>query len=163
MVSASEQASLVRWTTIVLGTAVLCAGVYVMCVPRNGPRKDLAEDLNNVKQMVAEMLMADRIEATADGRIDVYRVVFGQIELTEENVTILRHVRSDRGPSIAEVRAGDYGNFVWERALAEDVRGAKEKVPMLWDPRPIDGERVVGFSNGAVKFLGEEAFQELRR
>jgi hypothetical protein len=163
MVSASEPASVVRWTTIVLGTVVLCFGAYVMCVPRNGHRSDVLEDVNNVRQMVAEMLMADRIEATADGRIDVYRVVFGQIELTEENVAILRHVRSDRGPSIAEVRAGDYGNFVWERALAEDVRGAAEKVPMLWDPRPIDGKRVVGFSDGRVKVLTEEEFQGLRR
>ncbi|MHC4940627.1 MAG: hypothetical protein ACYTHK_16930 [Planctomycetota bacterium] len=147
---------------LVLGTLIVAPVLaYVFFMPRRHLPAEQVEDMNNVRWMLGPIMSAPTIHATADGRIDVYRTVFTSIELDEDNAALLHHRRTDAGPTIEEVRAGDYSNFVWERAKADDVRGAKGKVPVLWDPRPIDGKRIVGFASGLVKIFPEAEFTAL--
>ncbi|MHC4850235.1 MAG: hypothetical protein ACYTEG_17550 [Planctomycetota bacterium] len=137
---------------------------YLVLIPSNDRRHGLGffEDVNNVKQMVMTITTVDTVHATADGRVDVYRIVFEVIDLDEDNAALLHHNRLGKGPSIAEIRDSDYSNFAWERALAEDVRGAKGRVPVLWDPKPIEGKRIVGFASGKVEWMTEQEWHELR-
>ena len=163
MVTAEEQARVVRWTA---GTFAV-AGVLVVAgwVLLPGPDHRYLEvcDIANVKQMVAELGMAKTTHATADGRIDVFRTFFEAVELDEENAGLMYHERADQGPTIAEIRAGDYRHFVWERARAIDVEDGDGETPWIWDPIPFDGKRVVGFANGRVEVVREEEFAALSR
>jgi hypothetical protein len=141
---------------------LLFFGSLLLLMPPGRPAAPPIYDLNNVKQMVAEITQSAMIYSTPDGRIDVYRIVFRHTGPDEDYATILGHDRFEIAPTMAEIRAGDYRNFAWERALAEDVRGAKGRVPVLWVPKPIEGQRIVGFASGKVEWMTEQEFAELR-
>jgi len=163
MVTAKEQASVVRWTARVLGVAVVAGFALLFLAPRNGHRNLVVYDINNVKQITAELILGEKMHATPDGRIDAFRTFFESVELDDDHAQYMRNERAGRGPSLAEIRAGDYRNFAWERARVADVRSGGGETPVIWDPRPIDGERIVGFKSGLVRVLTEEEFAALAR
>jgi hypothetical protein len=154
-----------RFGAIVLGAALgglLCFGASLLLIPPDGRRAEWSEDIYHAGRMVRALSRWRRIPADAEGRIDVFRAMFGIREPDDEELRHLRHARLGRGPTRAQMRALDYRDFVWVRARVADL-GDDPKAPLLWDPEPIDGKRVVGFRDGCAKILEEAEFQELMR
>ena len=119
------------------------------------------EDANKLKQMVQTIQYAREVYVTEDGRIDVYRTIFAELELSEDNAKLLEIYTVGPGPTIAEIQAGDYTNFAWGRAPATILEQTGERLPLLWYLAPREGLRLVGFTDGAVRALTEEEFRAL--
>ena len=132
-------------------------------------------DLNSLRGTVEWMADSRQIYTTPDGRIDVYRMIHESRALDERVVEILRSERAGVGPPDQEVRAGDYQNFLWERARVDEGRrqwilwtgekGIDRNVtarPVLWEREPHHGEYLVAFTDGSVKNLPEDEFKPVK-
>jgi hypothetical protein len=121
-------------------------------------------DWYNAGIMVKCILVQDPIPSTADGRVDVYRAMIDECGLHEDMVSWLQSPRSDEpGPTVADVEAGDYARFAWERARVRDFANATDPAPVLWSTGEYDGERLVAFSDGSVRVIEEEQLRKLVR
>ena len=86
----------------------------------------------------------------ADGRIDVYAAAF--LEGTQEQIDeLFRSERLGIGPTLAEVRAGDYTNFPYQRFKGVPSRGD----PLLWDKQPVRRYRLIAYSFGRAVLVDE--------
>jgi hypothetical protein len=116
------------------------------------------EDLSHVRDMVGLIAVCGKIPMK-DGRVDVFAVAG---ELDPSKYYVFRSARSGAGPSDEEIERGDYKNFPYERFRGQVKRGAAESVPLIWDKKPdARNGRIVGFSGGAAKYLGEAEVQAL--
>jgi len=136
----------------------LVSGLIVILAPHTHKHGHFYEDANNVKQMVIIALHAKTVHALPDGRIDLLRTVFSEIELTEENASILFDCRAEVGPTEKEIAAGDYSSVRREWARVADLQREGRRTPLIWDPVPDDGHVLVGFSDGSVRILTEGEF-----
>jgi len=131
-----------------------------------------AEDQHSLRILIQLFAESERIHASPDGRVDVYRMLIDSRLMDERAIQILRSVRAGSGPTEAEVRAGDYRSFPWERAFARDIQrawtlgtGAKRRdrnvsaQPVLWEREPHHGGYLVAFTNGVVRFVPEDEFE----
>jgi len=161
-VSAEEQRGVVRGTAIVLTIAVLAGGAFLFLYLNRAPTHDRAtpEDECNAHLLTTLVREYPRPPSTEDGRVDVFRVLDESLGLDETTMPFLRHRRLDRKPSLEEVRAGDYRHFAWRRARVADL-AEHPNAPVLWDPFPIRGRRVVSFFDGRTRLLSEEEFEAL--
>jgi len=110
-------------------------------------------DRSRLKEIVSLLrLDYERLPLDGGGRIDVYALVRdGRVSL-ERGVEIFRSERSKRGPTAAQVLAGDYSEFPYERGS-----GAVGQAILL-DPEPT-GEpkaRLAAYLNGNVVRLDDE-------
>jgi hypothetical protein len=159
-----------RKRLIALAGLVLAAGafwvvVFALLAPTTpshlGPRIEDVNSIRNVLGMLAHVRKS--FPFAADGRLAAYEA-FEPGE-REQLLPYFRSVRTGKGPTLAEVRANDYRNYPWgrhKRVPGREPVPGRGKVPMLWDLVPDEeGGRLVGFSDGAVKWLEEPDVQVL--
>jgi len=118
------------------------------------------EDVERAKQLV-RMAVNGNAPAAGDGRIDIYRALLASVTDTEEMVDLCR--RAGRGPTLEQIRDGDYSAFPYERAegAASELSGS---MPVFWDRAATPkGSRLVALSDGAVFVTSEEKFQAAMR
>jgi hypothetical protein len=145
-----------------LAVAVVAGAAAYVLTPRSPDCGPIVWDTHNVKIMLAEILDGEPVVTSPDGRIDVYRMFFDDdCPMAPDTLSCLRNHFEKMGPVAPDVEAGDYESFAWGRARAADLKDAREPVPVLWYRRPLDGVRLVGFSDGAVRVLTEEEFRAL--
>ena len=109
------------------------------------------QDINNVRNLVNYLQLAgsDPLPLAADGRIDVYVFVrTGEIE-GEDDLQVYANNATGQQPTLAEMLAGDYSNFGYERFRGDVSRDAPG-VPLLWDKHSRRGIRIVGLSGGRI-------------
>ena len=105
----------------------------------------------------------------ADGRIDIYSVLRNEWAATSARtvsdldiVRICTSARFGKGPTLAEIRAGDYSNFPYIRRRGPWKAGRAREIPLLWDPEPDDNnKRLVGFSSALVWMVSEDELRVL--
>lgn len=88
------------------------------------------------------------------GKLDVYALYRGPIELEERTARLCFSLRSNRGPSLEQIREGDYAQFPWIRRVGRPTFEAI--VPMMWEP--YGDARLVSFSDGSVRVLDAAEF-----
>jgi hypothetical protein len=118
------------------------------------------EDVERARKLVA-MALATNAAAAEDGRVDVYRALLSSVTDTREMIDLCS--RSGEGPTLEEIRDGDYSRFPYQRAegAASVENGGK---PVFWDREPnAKGSRLVALSDGAVFVIPEEKFQNAMR
>ena len=120
----------------------------------------MEQDLNAMRQIAALMVRSSG-DVAPDGRVDAYGAL--QLVVADEKLQIkLCHsARSGKGPTIEEIRAGDYTNFPYQRARGKFRATGAEK-PVLWDRAPTEmGPRLIVFNNGTAKGVPEADFEKL--
>jgi len=96
-----------------------------------------------------------RLPLAADGHIDV----FGPVRETPTGeavhlLDILKSERFETGPTLAEVRAGNYSGFAYLRYRGKPPDD--KLVPLLWDPAPDrKNQRLVVYSDGAIRLVND--------
>ena len=123
-------------------------------------------DINNLRNLVSYLQVrgADPLALAPDGRVDVYVFVrTGEIE-GEDDLQVYGNNATGQQPTLAEMLAGDYSNFGYERFRGE-VSADAAGVPLLWDKQPRRGYgtmgRVVGLAGGRAVFMDEAEIQAL--
>jgi len=156
-----------RWWIWLVVTAAALGFVFyvlqpVMVLPRG--KQALArqiQDINDLRQIVGIMLSRnDPAPLAKDGRIDVYRILRREQPDTRQIQDILHSSRADAGPSIAEIEAGDYSNYAYQRHLGPIDPRSSERVPVIWEREPTGGEQVVAYSDGSVRAEPEPVMRE---
>jgi hypothetical protein len=64
---------------------------------------------------------------------------------------------SEAPPTDADVRAGDYTRFGWQRARVADLK-PNVRTPLLWDRKPQDGKYLVAYSDASIRYVAEDEF-----
>jgi hypothetical protein len=116
----------------------------------------LRQDINRMRAIGGLLLtLGGKVPLDREGRVDVYHLHATGDLPAEFLPEWFRNVRTGVGPSMPEIKRGDYGHFPWVRFKGE-VKLLSGEQPLLWDPRPgRDGKRLVGFADGAVRHLPE--------
>jgi hypothetical protein len=131
--------------------------------PKGTEIAERLEDLTDVRVMLDALHAGPLGEETplaSDGKLDVYGVLRREGMSTQDIVKLCRSSRSGRGPTAAEVEAGDYSNFPYERH-AGPVDPAVERA-LLWDPAPGEGgTRLVGLTGASARFIDDGEFERL--
>jgi len=118
------------------------------------------QDIKAMRQLVALMVRSSAGVAP-DGRIDAYGALKVLVADEKLRIRLCRSARSGKGPTIEEIRAGDYTNFPYERARGEFSATGAER-PVLWDRAPTEkGPRLIVFNNGTAKGVPEAEFKKL--
>jgi hypothetical protein len=96
-----------------------------------------------------------------DGALDVYRL-FPKRELKERHPFVFRSQRTGAGPSLEELKRGDYTHFPYERWRGATPPKKFGRIPILWDraPQP-DGTRLVAMASGTAEVMQEAKLQKL--
>lgn len=151
---------------IVVATVVVL-GVWTTALWRERARyskmarvADELEDHNRLKRILVLMhTNAPKPRWAADGRVDVYGVLLQAGLAEEEIIDLCRSSRSRGGPTLDEIRAGDYSDFPFARRR-QPLTGSATEV-LLWDRRPqFLGRRLFGLHGAAVKYVPEAAFAD---
>ena len=143
-----------RYVLLGLGLAIAAAVLvlYLKDRAQGGWLQAEVTDMNRTRSLVS-LLLTHKKESppvAADGRIDVYA---GLLVTTQAQVDeIYRSERLDLGPTLAEVRAGDYTNFPYQRFKGVPSRGD----PWLWDKRPVRGQRFIVFGTSRLRRVDEQ-------
>ena len=145
-----------RYVLLGLGLAI-AAPVLVLYLKGHsqGGLQATLTDLNRTRNLGFFLThRKESLPVAADGRIDVYDVFLTSLfARTQEDIDDLyRSARLDFGPTLAEVRAGDYTNFPYQRFKGVPSRGD----PWLWDRRPVRGHRVIAFWASASVLVDEQ-------
>jgi len=114
------------------------------------------DDVERAKKLVA-IAVFEKAPAAADGRVDIYRPLLATVRDADELVALCS--RSGQGPTLEQIRAGDYSQFPYQRAEggASMENGSK---PVFWDREPMPtGSRLVALSDCAVFLVTDEKFQ----
>ena len=124
------------------------------------------EDTGNLRQLQFCVLELEAVPTAADGRVDVYAALLDEVGEDPDEHELRMLVREDQDEVkfrtlLDEVRRGDYTRFGWKRAIVANlVPGAKQ--PLIWDPAPHEGKRLVAYSDGNMNFVDERDFREPR-
>lgn len=96
------------------------------------------------------------------GRIDVYSLVRDG-SLAEKDALVWFHSeRTARGPSAAEIKAGDYTRFPYQRFKGRVKPGWP--LPLLWDrTAALNGDRLLAYADGRAVVINLKDFEELLR
>ncbi|MHC4956840.1 MAG: hypothetical protein ACYTGN_00595 [Planctomycetota bacterium] len=153
-----DRRRLIRLTLLVAGACAFWFGVFVYFIPTSPPYPPgKLEDMNSLRNMLGLLTEREAFPFDADGRVAAYAAV--EPHELEEFLDVFQSVQRKTGPTLTEARAHDYRNFPWVRYKRVDGKEPKPgegRVPILWAPQPDEeGLRVVGFSNGAVKWIEE--------
>jgi len=139
-----------------IAAVLLPVAVVGMVLQRREPpgHRALLEDMNRLRTLgdliVREAELEGRVPVD-NGALDVYGVVlrFGAPE--DQIVDWLHSDRRNMGPTLAEVRAGDYAHFPWLRARLLDRLPEGLGVALLWEPAPdAEGRLLVATSDHRV-------------
>lgn len=97
-----------------------------------------------------------------DDRLDVYGLLVASGLPDSELEEACRSSRSGHGPTAAEIRAGDYARFPFQRRrypVPKDACRRDTDQALLWDPVPQrSGWRILGGYGGRVYVKREEEF-----
>ena len=144
-----------RYVLLGLGLAIAAAVLVLYLKDHASLPWEAAKiaDINQTRMLVGYLSRTHKKESppvAADGRIDVYA---GLLVTTQAQVDeIYRSERLDLGPTLAEVRAGDYTNFPYQRFKGVPSRGD----PWLWDKRPVRGQRFIVFGTSRLQRVDEQ-------
>jgi len=117
------------------------------------------EDANSLRQIVGMIVERGELPMK-DGALDPYDFVRTGTITDRQIHMLLRSRRMDKGPTKEEVLRGDYTNFPWERYRGERTDLGPPVYPLLWERESITDYRFVGFSDGSVKALDPDEFEE---
>lgn len=144
---------------VVLLLGVLAVAVVVVSVLRGPdvPSSAIIDDTARLRELAHALIQAGSPIAT-DGRLDVYGALARTRRASEDLVAACSARRSGPGPTAAEIEAGDYATFPWQRRLGPFDPRVSPPVPILWERSPLptgDGTRfrVVAYSDGSVHGL----------
>jgi len=133
--------------------------------PLGGPGVDLvraeeAEDFARLKQIAMYSALRLELPLTKGGQLDVYRIVLEADPDERAVVDLCFSARARSGPTIEQIKKGDYRQFAYARASGElKHRGGDNKTLLLWDPspQPLD-RRLVVLDRGGCKSIAEDEF-----
>ena len=155
------------WATVVIGLGAVAAGIYgvgrymISSQRSQAPSKSEVEDWRRLKTIVSLLRTRyDTVPLTNDGEVDVYRLARDGHLAPEEALTIFWSARTGKGPSEAEIGAGEYSAFPYRR---RGRRFASEAVPLLWDLEPTGPTqwRVAAFLDGRVVKIEGDQWEDL--
>ncbi|MHC4940874.1 MAG: SH3 domain-containing protein, partial [Planctomycetota bacterium] len=70
--------------------------------------------------------------------------------------------RTCRGPTVEEIKKGDYARFPYHRAGRWCTADSKRVAPVLWEKEADrNGKVVVAFNTGAVKYMERKEIERL--
>ena len=114
------------------------------------------DDVERAKKLVA-IAVFEKAPAAADGRVDIYRPLLATIR--DENELVALCSRLDRGPTLEEIRAGDYARFPYQRAEG-GASMENGQMPVFWDREPTaGGNRILALSDCSVHLVSENRLQ----
>jgi hypothetical protein len=149
----------------VLGGIAVLAGLVVVLIPKSQSIAHELDDMNDMRQMVgliAAETGSGEVAMAVDGRIDVYAVLLKLRQADSNLVEICTSARFGKGPTLAEIRAGDYSEFPYIRRRGAWELGSAREIPLMWDPEPnADDERLVGFSSARAAMVSEVELRAL--
>lgn len=154
------------WVTVltagVIGLTALgvVAGLVVVITAHGWTVPPVEQDRGRLESIAHDMglrVILRILPLAADGRVDVYAVLLHERNATEEIRRLCTSARSGEGPSTAEIDAGDYRHFPYQRHRGQpDDR----ETLLLWDRAPTNGERLVARSDGTVFTVSEATIQD---
>lgn len=132
----------------------------VTCKPGR-PVVPLVDDRNRLDNLSDLVHFAKPdVPLAKDGRIDIYKLVLEGARLESMQVDICYSRRTKTGPTLAEIKAGDYAKFPFQRRKGKVP--AKGKVPVMWDEQPDEkGRRLVGYSDGSARLVPREEWTKI--
>jgi hypothetical protein len=143
-------------------SATFILPLFVVLVPKGRSAVHMLEDTNDIRQVAGLFVVAgSNVPLAPDGRIDVYALLAREKIRQDDILDICQSARARRGPTWAEIEAGDYRNFPYQRYRG--VPDRRERVPILWDRTPARGERLVAFSDCSALVTPEETMREFFR
>jgi hypothetical protein len=129
--------------------------------PRPSERKRRMTDLNKLRNMAGSMVSGPQLPMKDDA-LDVYKLYRKGDLSDDEQFAIFRCERTGVSPTRAEVKAGNYDHFPYERWRGTEPPATGTKTPILWDRvAQADGTRLVAMSFGAVVVMPEAELQKL--
>lgn len=146
---------------VVLGAV---AGFVAVLIPRGPTEAQKIEDMNSLRQLANLAIvngLDDRTPLAPDGRLDVYAVLKRENRPMADRVEMCTSQRSGKGPSAAEIEAGDYRRFPWHRYKGKVDH--RDVVFLLWERAATDGQRLVARSDGSVSSRPESEVQAFLR
>lgn len=145
--------------------------LLIVLVPKSQTVAQRLEDMLDLRDIAALLVMAEEVPLAPDGRIDVYAILRKEMTDSKKVVDTCTSARTGKGPTWKEIEAGDYGNFPYQRYKGARDRKSYVRVPVVWDRQPSDdspsrssperGEgRLAAFSDGSAMFEDEAVFRE---
>jgi len=132
--------------------------------PDAGPDRSLAiaeeaEDQARLKQLAMYVALRTEVPLTKGGQLDLYRVVLEAEPDERAVVDLCFSARARSGPTIEEIKAGDYKRFPYARVSGKfDLRDATATV-LLWDGSPqTRRQRLVALDDGTCRTIPEAEF-----
>ena len=126
--------------------------------PRAWDPAPAMDDMNSLRMIVGLVEVQSATKYPwKDGALHVYRL-YEVGDITDKRLSVFRSARTGIGPSLKEVKKGDYTHFPYERykGAKPPPKGALEAIPLIWDrvasPR---GQRLVGYNGGSVELVPE--------
>jgi len=149
---------------LLLGVGTLIV-VGLSSLPHSQPDPGLREDMNLLRDLVGRIVVHSEREGNLplrDGALDVYAVLQG-FDPSESNFLDLVHSeRRGTGPTMEEIRRGDYTHFPWERARGLERLPPGRTVALLWDREPDEeGRYLVGTSWPRIERVTREELKNL--
>jgi hypothetical protein len=145
----------IRVTLVLLGFALAACGES-----RSQMLARRLQTVSNVRILVGLMVASSEPFPMKDGALDVYHFVKSG-DITRDNYDVLRKPGA-KVPTDAEIDAGDYTNFPYERYRGEAKRDGVRPVPLLWEKTPDrEGIYVVGMSDGSARAVDQVDFDGL--
>ena len=118
-----------------------------------------ADDQRRLKQLAMYVVLRTDVPLTKGGQLDLYRIVL-DVEPNERAVVDLCFSsRARQGPTIEEIKAGDYRRFPYARVSGRFELRDRNATALLWDPSPQErGQRLVALDDGSCRTVKEADF-----
>jgi len=156
-----------RGARIALGAGVfglLALAIVSQLSPEPGRDPNLAiveeaEDQARLKQLAMYVVLRTDLPLTKGGQLDLYRVVLDAEPNERAVIDLCFSARARQGPTIEEIRAGNYRQFPYARASGKfEVRDG-DLTALLWDPSPQTREqRLIALDDGSCRTIPEAEF-----
>lgn len=142
----------------------ILAGLVVVLIPKSQVRVHQLQDTNDLREIAGFIVSAESdVPIARDGRIDVYAFLRREGVDRQAILDICRSDRTGKGPSWAEVEAGDCTNFPYQRHRGALDPESPVAVPVVWDREATKGQRFAAFSDGSAGSRDEATFREFFR
>lgn len=146
--------------------ALALAAMFIVSRLESKPDVDLsmalaeqADDQERLKQLAVYTFLRTDVPFTKGGQLDVYRIVLEAEPDEREVVNLCFSARARSGPTIEEIKAGDYKRFPYARINWKFALRDGNATAVLWDgsPQPT-GHRLVVLDDGTCQTIHETEF-----
>ncbi|MHC4952551.1 MAG: hypothetical protein ACYTGZ_01575 [Planctomycetota bacterium] len=114
-------------------------------------------DLTRLLRITSLLVRLEKPPLTSGGQLDVYRLLASDAEF--DPVDLCKSARSKSGPTLDEIRAGDYRRFPYARINTPFDPRDEHETAVLWDASPQEtGNRLVATDRGKARRIPENEF-----